>query len=238
MRRYIGAIDQGTTSTRFIIFDDKGQIIIQAQKEHEQIFPRPGWVEHDIEEIWNNTEECIAEAMKKSGILPEEMVAIGITNHRETVVPFLRKSGRPLYNAIVWQDLRGEGCINKLKNVITEDEIRERTGLLYSPYFAGSKIRWLLDNVPKVRALAGKPELCFGTIDTYLVYKLTGRCITDVTNASRYMLMNLKTMNWDPIMMEILGISRENLPEIVSSTGEIYGYTDENGVFGARSPLC
>ena len=238
MRRYIGAIDQGTTSTRFIIFDDKGQIIIQAQKEHEQIFPRPGWVEHDIEEIWNNTEECIAEAMKKSGILPEEMVAIGITNQRETVVPFLRKSGRPLYNAIVWQDLRGEGCINKLKNVITEDEIRERTGLLYSPYFAGSKIRWLLDNVPKVRALAGKPELCFGTIDTYLVYKLTGRCITDVTNASRYMLMNLKTMNWDPIMMEILGISRENLPEIVSSTGEIYGYTDENGVFGARIPVC
>lgn len=237
-KRYIGAIDQGTTSTRFILFDDSGQIVSQGQKEHEQIFPRPGWVEHDPEEIWRNTEEVISEALRRSGVLPSEIAAIGITNQRETIVPFLRRSGKPLYNAIVWQDLRGTDFINRLKTEIDEEEIRKRTGLLYSPYFSASKIRWMIDNVPKVRALNGNPELCFGTIDTFIVHRLTGCIVTDVTNASRYMLMDIATLDWDERMLGAFGIYRENLPQIVSSTGVIYGYTDENGVFGERIPVC
>ncbi len=238
MTKYIGAIDQGTTSTRFILFNTEGMIVSVGQKEHRQIYPRPGWVEHDPEEIWRNTCFVICECISRSGIDPEDIIAVGITNQRETIIPFSRKTGRILHNAVVWQDLRGSDFIDSLKSKVDEEEIRRTTGLLYSPYFSASKIRWLLDNVPKVRALGGNPDLCFGTIDTYLTYKLTGRCVTDVTNASRYMLMNISTLEWDERMLELFSVSRDNLPEIVSSTGLVYGYTSEDGPFGARIPVC
>ena len=237
-KEYVGAIDQGTTSTRFIIFDNEGMIVSLAQKEHRQIFPRPGWVEHNAEEIWENTKAVIKEALELSGLQGSDIKAVGITNQRETVVPFLRKSGKVLHNAIVWQDLRGSEIIERIKKDTPESFIREKTGLLYSPYFSASKIRYLIENVPKVRAYNGNPDLCYATMDAYLAYKLTGRCVTDVTNASRYMLMNIKTLKWDFEMMTLFGIDEVNLPEIVSSTGLIYGYTDENGPFGERIPLC
>ncbi len=237
-KEYIGAIDQGTTSTRFIIFDSNGNIAALSQKEHRQIFPRPGWVEHDPDEIWENTKSVIKDALDNSGIQAEEIRAIGITNQRETIVPFLRKSGRKLHNAIVWQDLRGSEIIERIKKGTSEEFIREKTGLLYSPYFSASKIRYLIENVPKVRAYNGNPDLCYATMDAYLAYKLTGRTVTDVTNASRYMLMNIKTLKWDFEMLSLFGIDERNLPEIVSSTGLVYGYTDEDGPFGARIPVC
>ena len=237
-KEYIGAIDQGTTSTRFIIFDSEGMIVSSAQKEHRQIFPRPGWVEHDVDEIWENTEYVIKKALETSGIDGSELKAIGITNQRETIVPFSRKTGRKIHNAVVWQDLRGSEIIERMKKEVPESFIREKTGLLYSPYFSASKIRYLIENVPKVRAFNGNPDLCYATIDAYLSYKLTGRCVTDVTNASRYMLMNIKTLKWDAEMLSLFGINEINLPEIVSSTGLIYGYTDENGPLGASIPLC
>ena len=237
-KEYIGAIDQGTTSTRFIIFDNEGMIVSSAQKEHRQIFPRPSWVEHDVDEIWANTEHVIRKAIETSGLDGSDIKAIGITNQRETIVPFSRKTGRKIHNAVVWQDLRGSEIIERMKKEVPESFIREKTGLLYSPYFSASKIRYLIENSPKVRAFNGNPDLCYATMDAYLAYKLTGRCVTDVTNASRYMLMNIKTLKWDAEMLSLFGIDEANLPEIVSSTGLIYGYTDENGPFGARIPLC
>lgn len=237
-KEYVGAIDQGTTSTRFIIFDSEGMIVSSAQKEHRQIFPRPGWVEHDVDEIWANTEEVIKKAIETSGIDSSEIKAIGITNQRETIVPFSKKTGRKLHNAVVWQDLRGTEIIERMKKEVPEDFIREKTGLLYSPYFSASKIRYLIENAPKVRAMNGNPDLCYASMDAYLAYKLTGRCVTDVTNASRYMLMNIKTLKWDAEMLSLFGINEVNLPEIVSSTGVVYGYTSEDGPFGAEIPLC
>lgn len=237
-KEYVGAIDQGTTSTRFIIFDNEGMIVSSAQKEHRQIFPRPGWVEHDVDEIWDNTQAVIAEALERSGLDGSSLKAVGITNQRETIVPFLRKSGKKLHNAIVWQDLRGSEIIDRMKEEVPESFIKEKTGLLYSPYFSASKIKYLIENVPKVKSMNGSPDLCYATMDAYLSYKLTGRCVTDVTNASRYMLMNIRTLKWDFEMLTLFGIDEINLPEIVSSTGTIYGYTDENGPFGARIPLC
>ncbi len=237
-KEYIGAIDQGTTSTRFIIFDASGNIVALAQKEHRQIFVRPGWVEHDPDEIWSNTVSVIKEAIETSSIDAEDIKAIGITNQRETIVPFLRSSGKKLYNAVVWQDLRGSEIIDRMKKEVGEDYIRQKTGLLYSPYFSASKIRYLIENVARIREANKGSDLCYATMDAYLSYKLTGRCVTDVTNASRYMLMNIKTLKWDADMLSLFGIKEENLPEIVSSTGVIYGYTDEKGPFGAKIPLC
>lgn len=237
-RKYIGAIDQGTTSTRFIIFDDRGQIVSSSQKEHRQIYPRPGWVEHDPEEIWRNTNEVISDALYKAGLHGWDISAIGITNQRETVIPFLKKNGKCLYNAIVWQDLRGSDFINRIRMEIQEQVIKTRTGLLYSPYFSASKIRWMLDNVPGVKKYNGKEDMVFGTIDTYIVYKLTGEIVTDATNASRYFLMDIRNLEWDDKMLGIFGIDKINLPRIVASIGEVYGYTDENGVFGASIPVC
>ncbi len=238
--KYVGSIDQGTTSTRFMIFDEEGNAVSSSQREHRQIYPRPGWVEHDAEEIWNNTALLIKDALEKAGIEGSSLSAIGITNQRETVVPFSRTTGRPVYNAIVWQDLRGEAYLEELRKNVDEDEIRKRTGLLYSPYFSASKIRWLLDNVPRVRSAAEAGDIVFGTMDSYLVKRLTGsgRIVTDVTNASRYMLMDIRSGEWDEHLLAVTGIKRGMLPEIVSSSGVIYGYTDPDGPVGASVPVA
>ena len=239
--KYIGALDQGTTSTRFIIFDHENNIVSSAQLEHRQIFPKPGWVEHNPEEIWANTKKVIESALEKAGLRGDELSAVGITNQRETIIAFDKVTGRPFHNAIVWQDLRGAEYIdNVLSKNVEESWIREKTGLLYSPYFSGSKIRWLMDNIPAVKKGIEKGRLVFGTIDTYMVYKLTGgkAIVTDVTNASRYMLMNIKTQSWDPELLRIFGVTSECLPQIVSSSGIIYGYTDPDGPFKASIPVC
>ena len=239
--KYIGALDQGTTSTRFIIFDERNNIISTSQMEHRQIYPRPGWVEHNPEEIWNNTCLVIESALEKAGLRGDELSGVGITNQRETVIAFDKTTGKPYHNAIVWQDLRGADFIdNKLRKSVSEDWIRKKTGLLFSPYFSGSKIRWLLDNVPAVKRAEEKGSLLFGTIDTYMTYKLTGgkAMVTDVTNASRYMLMNIEEEKWDKELLEIFGVKESSLPEIVSSSGVIYGYTDPDGPFGAAIPVC
>ena len=237
---YVGAIDQGTTSTRFMIFDDKGCAVSSAQIEHRQIYPRPGWVEHDAEEIWENTCKVIRSALEGAGLSGSDLSAIGITNQRETIVPYDRTTGKPVHNAIVWQDLRGEAYLAELSQVLPEEELRKRTGLLYSPYFSASKIRWLLDNVPRVRKAAESRSIVFGTMDSYLAARLTGcrAIVTDVTNASRYMLMDISTGEWDPWLLSTTGIDRSLLPDIVSSSGVIFGYTDPSGPLGAEVPVA
>ena len=171
--KYVGAIDQGTTSTRFMIFDEEGSVVASSQLEHKQIYPKPGWVEHDADEIWDNTCSVIRDCLRKAELNGSDLSAIGITNQRETIVPYDKATARPLYNAIVWQDLRGEAYISKLKEILPEDELRRKTGLLYSPYFSASKIRWLLDNVPAIRKGADDGSIVFGTIDSYLTARLT-----------------------------------------------------------------
>ena len=237
MEGFVGAIDQGTTSTRFILFDSQGQIVAESHKEHSQIYPLPGWVEHDPDEIWENTCHVIRDVIRKARVRKGDIKAIGITNQRETVIPFLRSSGKTLYNAIVWQDLRGSAFIDSLKEKTDESFIRERTGLLYSPYFSASKISWLLDNVPEIRKWEKNDDLVFGTIDTYILYKLTGKVYTDVTNASRYMLMDIEKCTWDDQMLSLFGISENNLPEIASSYGLVYGNTFSDGPFSDEIPV-
>ena len=238
--KYVGAIDQGTTSTRFMIFDEEGSVVASSQLEHRQIYPKPGWVEHDADEIWDNTCSVIRDCLRKAELNSSDLSAIGITNQRETIVPYDKATARPLYNAIVWQDLRGEAYISKLKEILPEDELRRKTGLLYSPYFSASKIRWLLDNVPAIRKGADDGSIVFGTIDSYLTARLTsGKAIvTDVTNASRYMLMDIEKGEWEEKLLDITGIRRCNLPSIASSSGVVYGYTDPSGTFGAEIPVA
>ena len=236
---YFGAIDQGTTSTRFILFSRKGEIIASAQKEHKQHFPKPGWVEHDPEGIWKNTSETIRETLRKADVRAAEIKGIGITNQRETIIAWNRETGKPYYNAIVWQDLRGTDLINSIKETGREKEIQETTGLILNPYFAASKIVWLLDNIPGLREDAESGKAVFGTIDTYLVWKLTGGKVftVDVTNASRYLLMNLRTLSWDKGMLSLFNIPECALPQIVPSIGRVYGYTDKHGPFGEEVPI-
>ena len=236
---YFGAIDQGTTSTRFILFSRKGEIIASAQKEHKQHFPKPGWVEHDPEGIWKNTSETIRETLRKADVRAAEIKGIGITNQRETIIAWNRETGKPYYNAIVWQDLRGTDLINSIKETGREKEIQETTGLILNPYFAASKIVWLLDNIPGLRKDAESGKAVFGTIDTYLVWKLTGGKVftVDVTNASRYLLMNLRTLSWDKGMLSLFNIPECALPQIVPSIGRVYGYTDKHGPFGEEVPI-
>ena len=237
---YFGAIDQGTTSTRFILFSRKGEIIASAQKEHKQHFPKPGWVEHDPEEIWKNTSETIRETLRKADVRAAEIKGIGITNQRETIIAWNRETGKPYYNAIVWQDLRGTDLINSIKETGREKEIQETTGLILNPYFAASKIVWLLDNISGLRKDAESGKAVFGTIDTYLVWKLTGGKVftVDVTNASRYLLMNLRTLSWDKGMLSLFNIPECALPQIVPSIGRVYGYTDKHGPFGEEIPIA
>jgi len=227
MSNYLGAIDQGTTSTRFIIFDRSGRIAAAAQKEHEQIYPQPGWVEHDPEEIWGRTQEVIAEAMHQKGFRPKDLAAIGITNQRETTVLWHRKTGRAVHNAVVWQDTRVEDDVAELSRNGGQDRFRQQTGLPLATYFSGLKIRWILNHIPRARELAEAGDLLFGNIDTYLVWKLTGGVnggihVTDVTNASRTQLMDLSTLNWNRLLLQIFDIPEAILPRIASSS-EIYG---------------
>jgi glycerol kinase len=227
MSNYLGAIDQGTTSTRFIVFDRSGRISAVAQKEHEQIYPKPGWVEHDPDEIWRRTQEVITEAMQQKGFRPKDLAAIGITNQRETTIVWNRKTGAPIYNAIVWQDTRVENEVAEFAKNGGQDRFRKQTGLPLATYFSGLKIRWLLDNVRGMRERAEAGEILFGNIDSFLVWKLTGGVnggihITDVTNASRTQLMDLHTLNWDKDLLQTFNIPAAILPRIVSSS-EVYG---------------
>jgi len=227
MSVYLGAIDQGTTSTRFIVFDRTGRIASVAQKDHEQIYPKPGWVEHDPEEIWRRTQEVIGDAMQQSGFRPKDLAAIGITNQRETTVLWNRKTGRAVYNAIVWQDTRVEDYVAELIRDGGQDRFRQQTGLPLATYFSGLKIRWILNNVRGAREIAESGDLLFGNIDSYLVWKLTGGTnggihVTDVTNASRTQLMDLRSLNWDKNLLQTFEVPEAILPRIVSSS-EVYG---------------
>jgi len=224
---YIGAIDQGTTSTRFIIFDRAGRIVSVAQKEHEQIYPRPGWVEHDASEIWRRTEGVIEAAMMQKGLRPRDLAAIGITNQRETTILWDRKTGQPIYNALVWQDTRVGLYVAELARNGGLDRFRSKTGLPLATYFSGLKIRWVLDNVSGGRERGEAGEILFGNIDAYLLWKLTGGPrggihLTDCTNASRTQLMNLQTLDWDDELLEVIGVPRQILPRIAASS-QIYG---------------
>ena len=238
--KYLGAIDQGTTSTRFILFDTDGNIVASCQKEHRQFFPQPGWVEHDPYEIWDNTAELIVRTMRTAGASASDILGVGITNQRETVIPFNPRTGKVWYNAVVWQDLRGAGLIESLKEKHSAQWLKEKSGLVFSPYFSASKIAWLLDNVEGLRQAAENGDAVFGTIDTWLTWNLTGgKClVTDVSNASRYMLMDLKTLKWDNQLLEAFNIPEKSLPRIVDSTGCIYGYTEEAGPFRGKVPVC
>src|SRR5271156_682962 len=236
MASYIGAIDQGTTSSRFIIFDRSGRIVSSAQREHEQIYPQPGWVEHDAEEIWRSTQRVIREAMEARGLRPEDLAAIGITNQRETTVVWHKKSGRPVYNAIVWQDTRVAPAVAEFAARGGQDRYRARTGLPLATYFSGLKIRWILENVAGARTQAEAGDLLFGNIDTFLIWHLTGGAnggvhVTDVTNASRTQLMSLATLRWDQEILHDFGIPIEMLPKIVSSS-EVYGAATLPAVVG------
>ena len=228
MCNYIGAIDHGTTSTRFIVFDAAGKVVACAQKEHRQIYPQAGWVEHDAEEIWARTQEVITEAISESRLKASDIAAIGITNQRETTVLWNKKTGKPLHNAIVWQDMRVAEEVSKLAKEPGEAFFRSRTGLPLSTYFSALKLRWLLRNIPEAQHQAESGELLFGNIDSFLLWKLTGAennglHATDVTNASRTQLMNLKTLQWDDDLLRAFSIPRQLLPEIRSSS-EVYGH--------------
>ncbi len=227
MAKYAAAVDQGTTSTRFMIFDHAGKVVAVDQKEHEQIYPKPGWVEHNPMEIWGATEAVIAGALAKAKIDPKDIAAVGVTNQRETTVVWEKATGKPVYNAIVWQDTRTDTICNDLAKDGGQDRFRLKVGLPLATYFSGPKIKWILDNVAGARARAEKGELLFGNIDTWVIWNLTGGPksgvhVTDVSNASRTMLMNLDTLDWDPDMLKVMGIPRAMLPAIKASS-EVYG---------------
>ena len=240
MSRYAAAIDQGTTSTRFMVFDTNGEIVAVEQKEHRQIYPQPGWVEHDPIEIWQRTQEVMRGGLDKFRINPEDIVSIGITNQRETTMAWDRTTGKPFGNAIVWQDTRTAPICDQLAQNGGQDRFRAITGLPLATYFSGPKLRWILENVPGVLDAARRGNALFGTMDTWLIWNLTGGIsggvhVTDVTNASRTLLMNLATLDWDADMLKILDIPRSMLPEIRSSS-EIYGYTTNAGL--PRIPIA
>lgn len=220
--QYIAAIDQGTTSSRCMIFDREGRIHSVGQREHTQIFPRPGWVEHDAREIWTNIEHVVRDALDQSELTPSQLAAVGITNQRETTLLWDAETGVPVHNAIVWQDTRTDQLIQELGGQEGQDRFRERCGLPLATYFSGPKIRWLLDENPELWERAMRGEVLFGTMDTWIIWKLTGTHVTDVTNASRTMLMNLRTLDWDPSILDAFNIPKAMLPTIRSSA-EVYG---------------
>ena len=227
MAGYVGAIDQGTTSTRFIVLDRNGRIVSAAQSEHAQIYPKPGWVEHDPEEIWRRTQDVIVAAMEPKGLRPNDLAAIGIANQRETTIVWSRTTGKPVCNALVWQDTRVADNVAQFSANGGQDRFRKNTGLPLATYFSGLKIRWILNNITGVRERAEAGEVLFGNVDTYLVWKLTGGTqggnhITDVTNASRTQLLNLETLAWDENILTAYGIPKCMLPQIRSSS-EVYG---------------
>ncbi len=235
MAKYAAAVDQGTTSTRCMIFDHAGTVVCYDQKEHEQIYPRPGWVEHSPDEIWERTQTVMRTAAQKGNITPADIAAFGITNQRETTVVWNKKTGRPYYNAIVWQDTRTDQICNALSQEGGQGRFREKTGLPIATYFSGPKIAWLLENVDGLRADAERGDAIFGNIDTFVAWHLTGGQdgglhITDVTNASRTMLMNLHSLDWDNEILQIMGIPRQMLPEIRPSS-QVYGEIKRPSMF-------
>ncbi len=244
MARYVAAVDQGTTGTRCILFDGEGRPVSSAYREHRQIYPQPGWVEHDPLEVWEKTQEVIRAALAQGQIRPEEVAAVGVTNQRETTVVWDRATGRPYHNAIVWQDTRTRAICERLAGEGGPDRFRPRVGLPLSTYFSGPKLCWLLEHIPGLRPAAERGEALFGTMDTWTIWWLTGgpaggTHATDVTNASRTMLMNLETLDWDEEILQVLGIPRAMLPQIrPSSDPLLYGHTRPDGPFGAALPLA
>jgi glycerol kinase len=238
MAKYILSLDQGTTSSRAILFDKSGNIVAVQQMEFGQIFPEPGWVEHDAREIWGSQIKTARAVLANSGIRAEDVAAIGITNQRETTVVWNKHTGEPIHNAIVWQDRRTAGICEQLKEAGLEDYVKKNTGLVIDAYFSGTKIKWLLDNVPGARDLAEKGDLLFGTIDTWLVWKLTNGAVhvTDYSNASRTLIFNIHDLKWDKQMLEALNIPAAMLPEVCPSS-EVYGVTEER-IFGAAIPIA
>ncbi|MGP1407793.1 glycerol kinase GlpK [Selenomonas sp.] len=237
-QKYVMALDAGTTSNRAIIFDVDSKIIGVAQKEFTQHFPQPGWVEHDAEEIWSSMHEVMKEALEQSGLVASDIAAIGITNQRETAVVWDRATGRPIYNAIVWQSRQTADICEDLKRQGLVDEFKEKTGLVIDAYFSGTKVKWILDHVEGARARAGKGELAFGTIDTWLLWKLTGgkEHKTDYSNASRTLMFNIKTLEWDEALLKHLTVPKSLLPEVRPSS-EVYGHTVPS-IIGAAVPVA
>ncbi len=244
MARYVGAVDQGTTSTRFMVFDHEGREVARHQLEHTQILPQAGWVEHDPVEIYDRTCETIEDSLAKSNLKAQDLAAVGITNQRETTVVWNPKTGEPLYNAIVWQDTRTDGIMLKLEQEGAGDLIRSRAGLPPATYFSGGKIQWILDNVKGARSAAERGEAVFGNIDTWVIWNLSGGInggahITDVTNASRTMLFNLKTLDWDDELLSLFNVPRRMLPTVrPSSDANFYGMTNQTGPFKGEVPIC
>ena len=243
-KKYAAAVDQGTTSTRFMIFDHGGNVVGVHQMEHEQIYPQAGWVEHDPMEIWARTQDVIKGGLQKAGVSADEIAAVGVTNQRETTVVWDKNTGKPYYNAIVWQDTRTDKICNALAKDGGQDRFRPKVGLPLATYFSGPKIKWILDNVDGVRAAAERGDAIFGNIDTWEIWWLTGgpdggSHVTDVTNASRTMLMNLETLDWDDEILSIMGIPRQMLPEVrPSSDPKLYGTTPASGPLGTAIPVC
>lgn len=239
MERFILAIDQGTTSSRAVLVNKSGEIIGNAQQEFKQHFPESGWVEHDALEIWNSVLACIAEVLRKADVSPEQVAGIGITNQRETTVVWDKDTGRPIYRAIVWQSRQTEKICQNLRDAGHEEYFRERTGLLLDPYFSGTKVSWILDHVPGARERAENGELLFGTMDTWLLYKLSGGKVhmTDYSNASRTLMFNIYDLKWDDSLLEILDIPKKMLPEVRSSS-EIYAHTVDYHFFGHEVPIA
>jgi glycerol kinase len=244
MTKFIAAIDQGTTSTRSILFDHNGNIVLSAQREHRQIYPQPGWVEHDPLEIWQFTQEVIQEVLNKGNIKSGDIQAIGVTNQRETTVVWDRYTGKPYGNAIVWQDTRTKQICDEFANDGGQDRFRAKVGLPLTTYFSAPKIRWMLDNIPQLRSSIENGEAVFGNIDSWIIWWLTGGPnhgvhITDVTNASRTMLMNLHSLDWDDEILNTFNIPRKMLPRIVpSSDSQYYGTTSKDGPFKDIIPIC
>ena len=246
---YVGSVDQGTTGTRFMVFDHGGNVVSSAYEKHEQIYPEPGWVEHDPMEVWENTQSVITKALDEGGIDAEQLEAIGVTNQRETTLLWDAESGQPIANAIVWQDRRTTDRVEQLEEEDKVDDIRQKTGLEADAYFSATKAEWLLDNTDPIKLQRARPQdvreraeqgdLMFGTMDTWVIYNLTGNHITDVSNASRTMLFNIHEMDWDEELLEEFSVPAETLPEVrPSSDDETYGSTDADGFLGAEVPVA
>jgi glycerol kinase len=246
---YVGAIDQGTTGTRFMVFDRSGQVVANAYEQHEQYYPNPGWVEHDPVEIWENTEHVVTDGLAQAGLDADQLAALGITNQRETTVVWDAASGRPVHNALVWQDRRTTDRVEELQDEGKVDKIREKTGLECDAYFSATKTEWILDEAEPLklettrtrdlRDRARDGELLMGTIDSWLIYNLTGNHITDVSNASRTMLYDIEALAWDDWLLDEFDVPREMLPEVRPSSDEdVYGYTDPDGFLGAEVPVA
>lgn len=243
-KRYAAAVDQGTTGTRFMVFTHDGKVHATNYEEHEQIYPQPGWVEHNPMEIWEKTQKVIGESMKRGAVKPEEISGVGVTNQRETTVVWDKRTGQPVYNAVVWQDTRTREICQKIIDDGFEPYVKQSTGLVSATYFSGPKLKWILDNVPDVRARAERGEVLFGNIDTWVIWWLTGgprggAHVTDYTNASRTMMMSLRTLNWDDEILRYLGVPRACLPNIrPSSDRKLYGNTPKDGPLGGQVPVC